>query len=183
MPLTVTNVLSTACVRWGARGACDAMCDALAHARPAKFEYGGQAPQQCGLAPWRSAHGRGLRRHHSTDNFVRSRRKTDKRFRMSFAADMRPMPASHGPNAAFVSRPTRFQGRKVSDMRVCQISGGFRASARRRCPDAHASPLSQAVAPEIKHVATKDMTEDDGTACAHHTHSFLNFHPHAESRI
>jgi hypothetical protein len=27
---------------------------------------------------------------------------------------MRPMPAAHGPNAAFVSRPTRFQGRQVS---------------------------------------------------------------------
>jgi hypothetical protein len=49
----------------------------------------------------------------------------------SFAEDMRPMPAAHGPNAAFVSRPTRFQGR-------------------------------QATAPEIKHVKTLDMTEDDG---------------------
>ena len=36
------------------------------------------------------------------------------RAEMSFASDMRPMPASHGPNAAFMSRPTRFQGRQVS---------------------------------------------------------------------
>jgi hypothetical protein len=32
---------------------------------------------------------------------------------MSFASDLRPMPAMNGPNAAFVPRPTRFQANKV----------------------------------------------------------------------
>ena len=35
---------------------------------------------------------------------------------MSYASDMRPMAASHGPNSAFVARPsmpTRFQPKKV----------------------------------------------------------------------
>lgn len=52
---------------------------------------------------------------------------------MSYASDIRPMPASHGPNAAFVARPsmpTRFQPKKVE-------------------------------APTIKYVPPKDMTEDD----------------------
>lgn len=105
------------------------------------------------------------------------------RAEMSFASDMRPMPAAHGPNAAFVSRPTRFQGRQVSAesarrqrARTCASERNYVDFAGRhllRARDVgstgrdtfaccHLRLARQAVAPEIKHVPTKDMTEDDG---------------------